>query len=45
MKKLVVLTAIAGAVAAGAIVLKNKLTPTEDDVWTDATSDDVWPSQ
>lgn len=45
MKKLVLLSAVAGAIAAGAIVLRNRFQPDENDVWTDATEDDVWPSQ
>lgn len=46
MKKFVIVSAIAGAVAAGVAVVANRLMNRDDDVWTDATtgSDDVWPS-
>ena len=45
MRKWIVVSAIAGAVAAGVVVLRNKLAGESDDVWTDATEEDVWPSQ
>lgn len=45
MKKWLVLSAVAGAIAAGVVVVKNQLGQrSEDDIWTDATSEDVWPS-
>lgn len=45
MKKWLVVSALAGALAAGAVVVRNKLSEHREDVWTDATQEDVWPSK